>query len=329
MSAAQYSHSSSQCTSHVLMKLRCKDTLNEIGSSRDALTAFLTESFESLRKALSWTFSDSESPHSGGDAADMSRDRALLVDIALQSQMVSQQFTDSCMHENVILGAAEWLQSSLQENFEKRHRMTQQLIFLGLLLGVKDILPMLFRALEAGFQSGAFDEDLISCSCRAIIELKALGLFVPDDATNVLSHITNRAFKPKAQYCISAYIGLLGALCDPFVKPFLWEIMFGDIVDYGGYYLAKHNTDSLIYESVWALNQLFKHAGSHVLGAWADRCSEFANKVQNDPYLISCRDGWEERCPDAISAMNEAEKLELYLRPLRCIPDPPEVTSSS
>lgn len=328
--STQYSDSSSQCTNNVLIKLRSKDTLSQIGSSKEAVTTFLTESFESLRKALSWTFSDSESSHSGGDAADMSRDRALLVDIALQSQMVSQQLTDSCMHENVLLGAEEWLQSSLQVNFQKRHRMTQQFIFLGLLLGIKNILPMLFHALEAGFQSSAFDEDLIYSACRALIELKALGLLTPVEAASVLNHVTDRAFKPATQYCISAYMGLLGSLSDPFVNPMLWERMFSDIVYYGNYYLPKHNTDELVYEAVWALNQLFKHAGSHVLGEWADKCLEFADKVKKDPYLSSCRDGWAERCPDAISALNEAEKLELYLRPLRCSsPNPPEVTTPS
>jgi hypothetical protein len=304
--------------------------LNQIVSSKDTLTTFLTESFESLRKALSWSFSDSDSSHSGGDAADMQRDRALLVDIALQSKMVSQQLTDSCVHGNVVRGAEEWLQSSLQVNFQKRHLMTRQLIFLGLLLGIDDILPMLFNALEVGFQSSAFDEDLIYSSCRALIELKALGLLTPVDAASVLKHVTSRAFKPATQHCISAYMGLLGALSDPFVDTMLWERMFGDIVYYGNYYLPKHNTDELVHEAVWALNQLFKHAGSHVLGGWADKCLEFADKVQKDPYLSSCRDGWAERCPDAISALNEAEKLELYLRPLCCSsPNPPEITTSS
>ena len=57
--------------------------------------------------------------------------------------------------------------------------MTQELIFLGLLLGIKDILQMLFRALDAGFQSGTFHKDLIACTCRAVIELHALGLPPP------------------------------------------------------------------------------------------------------------------------------------------------------
>jgi hypothetical protein len=326
--SAQNAGSSPESISNVLLKLQCKNTLNEIGSSRDAVTAFLTESFESLRKALSWTFSDSEASHSACDAADMSRDRALLVDIALRSQMVSQQLADSCMHENVILGAEQWLQSSLQENYEKRHRMTQQLIFLGLLLGIKDILPTLFRALDAGLQSSTFDEDLIACTCRAIIELKALGLLDQNDATNVLEHITDRDFKPVNMYCISAYVGVLGTLCTPRMKPSLLERMLGDVVSYGSNYLTKYNSDGLVYEAVWALNQLFKNAGSHVSSEWADQCSEFAVKVKNDEYLSSCRDGWEDQCPDAINALTEAEKLELHLRPLRCKPNAPEVTGS-
>jgi hypothetical protein len=248
----------------------------------------------------------------------MSRDRELLVGIALHSQMASQQFADSSMHANFFFGAEKWLQSSLQKPFEKRHRMTHQLTFLGLLLGMKGILRMLKRALDAGFQSGSFDEDLISCICRAITELNALGFVEPNDATNVLNHITDPGFKPERLHCISAYIGVLGTLCTPCVTPLLLERMFGAIVGYGSYYLPHYNSDAFVYEAVWALNQLFRNAGSHVLSEWADRCSDFAEKVKNDPWLCSCRDGWENQYPNAISALNEAEKLENSLRPLRC-----------
>jgi len=177
------------------------------------------------------------------------------------------------------------------------------------------VVAALFKALDCGFTNGSFDEDHITSIFRVLIEVEALGPLEPRVKQSILQRITDERFLPKQQHCHSAYIGILGTLCDTSIKPFMKEQMFFEIIKTCKYWLPKHNTDSLVFEALWALNKLCRVAGWRILMKRADECSVLAREVKTDDWFVCCCDGWGGTHQDAVDAVREAEKLELLLQP--------------
>ena len=129
----------------------CPLTLETIGGSADAVSAVLSETLEGLRRALSWPYSDPAS--ASDDAAQMAGDRALLLDIARQSQGAWREHGGSLIHKDALLKSVDvWLRASTHDHVEKRHKMTHRFILVGLLLGLQEVIvPILSKTLESGY----------------------------------------------------------------------------------------------------------------------------------------------------------------------------------
>lgn len=200
--------------------------------------------------------------------------------------------------------------------------MSQRLVLVSLLSSPSDTLVRaLFNAIDAGIEKRSFDEDLISSTFRALIELKSLGVLEPGEAANIIQRITDDRFVPVTRYCHSKYCCTLASLHEPSsgFEPTLLNKMVSDIVQTVDYWIDKKYKGGVVYEAMWALNKILETTGACSLRRWADKCSAVARRVLDDKYFISCRD-WQENDDDAqnaIDALKEATKLELLLRPMR------------
>jgi len=170
---------------------------------------------------------------------------------------------------------------------------------------------MLARAVDLGMESGSLDEDFITSGFRAIIELYYLDLLDVDQAQCVIERVVNDGFRPKQQFCTSAWCSVIALLSGPSVasQPSLFNKLVDDLMYITQYWLPKYNSDSIVYESLWAINKLLENASLTVKREFAEKSSALAAKVLQDQWLNNCKDAWEYRCPDATQALHEAGKL--------------------
>lgn len=298
------------------------EVLEACGRDTSLVEFVLLEVFTALdifHGPLSWCWSDTDA--SGIDSCLKEHHRSVLLQLAKQ---LSDQQHGGMHKEGLRTVVAKWIGAPMDgRSSEKRHQLERRLVLAGLFFNSGDVVTsVLFKALDRGIESGAaFEEELITSALRALNELKCLEVLEADLVNKVLFKIRDDRFRPKMHYCHAAYVGTLGMLAasraavaaPPFDK--LTYYVVHEVIEIAKYWFNMYATESIIFESLWALNKLLTAYICFEPGL-AIECWELATKVRLDETFSSWDMDSQYHClsefcttSDGANALREAEKL--------------------
>jgi len=272
------------------------EVLRHLGGS-DGLEDVLSEVVEGLQWPLTWESWSYDS--CGGDVGEHYQRKALLKEVIKQAGNLPA--------DGVLEFMGRWAEtpaSKDDQNFQGRYTMTRRFKLVGILLASAEVVVRsLLRAVAAHVR----DEDVITSAFNALIELWHLGLVTRTESMRVVQEVRDSDFAPQQSACIGAYWGALCQLCAPAVDlplPLVKEMVeaMAETVDI---WLPKHDADSVVYVTLWGLNQILRSLGSETLSALAACCLHVPEKVRKTRIERGHR--------DVVNAVNEADSLEALL----------------
>mmetsp|Transcript_31494 Transcript_31494/g.104380 ORF Transcript_31494/g.104380 Transcript_31494/m.104380 type:complete len:825 (-) Transcript_31494:79-2553(-) len=292
------------------------EVLEAYGRNMDLVEFVLNEVFTALlilRGPLSWCWSDTDA--SGIDFYLKEHHRSVLLQLAKQ---LSDQQHGGVHKEGLRTVVAKWIGAPMDgRSYEKRHQLERRMVLAGLLFNSGDVVTsVLFKALDRGFEAlakGTFEEELITSALRALIELKCLEVLEADLVNEVLLRIRDDRFRPKTHFCHAAYVGTLGMLAASaaaVAAPPFDELtgVVHEVLHMAKYWFNEKETESIIFESLWALNKLLT-AYIRFEPGLACECRQLATDVcKHETYSSWVMDNG---CTtsDGANAFREAEKL--------------------
>eukprot|EP00443_Scrippsiella_acuminata_P107058 CAMPEP_0115631314 /NCGR_PEP_ID=MMETSP0272-20121206/30934_1 /TAXON_ID=71861 /ORGANISM="Scrippsiella trochoidea, Strain CCMP3099" /LENGTH=850 /DNA_ID=CAMNT_0003067973 /DNA_START=38 /DNA_END=2587 /DNA_ORIENTATION=- len=278
--------------------------LQACGGDESLVELVLSELFTALYRPLSWYWSCADDP--GSDSEQKQLHRSVLLNVAKQLPQMYNHGADQELNF-----VTKWIHTGgdSRGTYDDRRNMERRFVLVGILFNSgKLVASVLFKALESGFAAIdrgdvlCFDEHLITSALRALIELKCLDVLERKLAAEVLCRVRDSRFAPEQRHCHGAYVGTLGVLTAP--GDMLADEITGEILMVAKYWLPGDGTESIIWESLWALNQILKaHSGFEQ--QLAAQCVELAQKVCEDERYKQW--GEDNVCTcDAASALREA-----------------------
>mmetsp|Transcript_31493 Transcript_31493/g.104373 ORF Transcript_31493/g.104373 Transcript_31493/m.104373 type:complete len:771 (-) Transcript_31493:79-2391(-) len=272
----------------------------------------LSEVFTAMERGLlSWCWSDTDD--SGIDSSLKEHHRRVLLQLA---QQLSDTHLCGRHKEDLRSAVTKWIDCPM--NYQRRQ---QRMVFAGVFLNSGEVVAsVLFKALDSGVEmrtmrtdGAAFEEELITSALRALIELKCLEVLEADLVNEVLLRIRDDRFRPKTHFCHAAYVGTLGMLAASaaaVAAPPFDELtgVVHEVLHMAKYWFNEKETESIIFESLWALNKLLT-AYIRFEPGLACECRQLATDVcKHETYSSWVMDNG---CTtsDGANAFREAEKL--------------------